>query len=219
MKKLINKLLKDESGSLIWLIFAVMMFLIFVGVYQIGSIFVYRDRAVVRDAIDSACTSALTSNTIVEDHYTSFTEKHYKKKDKDGNVVKDYWKKKESGLEHNVYLAKEQAETTAKRMFEKIISTNNIHATLDSWNFTVEYDEERYIDVTQDRTNTSLASNWWAYDSDNGTSSVQFPRWVKVTITARVLVPVPMGGIIGIPNQAFTWKSQAIKEITPDRLS
>lgn len=219
MKIQIIKLLKDEKGSILPLIAVIIIIFILVGAYQLGSIFIYRDRAIVRDAVDSACTSALASSTEVEAHYTNYYEKKYTKKDKDGKVISTTWKPKESNREYNLRLDKSNAETTAKNYFDKIIKTNGINASLVSWDFDVDYDEERYINVKQDRTHTSLTSSWWAYDSENGTTSVQFPRWVKVTITAKVSVPIPMGGILRKTSQTFTWKSQAIKEIEEDKIS
>ena len=214
MKKLTIKLLKDETGSVLPLIAVVIIIFILVGAYQIGSIFVYRDRAVVRDAIDSACTSALASGTEVESYYTNYTEKEHKHKDKDGNSRPSTWTPKESNSKKNIHLDENIAEAVAKSNFQKIISTNKIKASLVSWDFAVEYDDGRYINVVQKRTHTDMAESWWAYDSENGITSVRFPRWVKVTITAKVSVPVLMGGILGKTNQTFTWKSQAIKELT-----
>lgn len=229
VKKIADKLLKDEQGSVLPLITVVMIIFILVGAYQIGNIFVYRDRAIVRDAIDSACTSALTSGTKVESHATRYSENHVviwseEGVDELGNVtspstlIADYWESTESHSKYNIFLDEGKAEAEAKSNFQKIITGNNIKATLISWDFSVEYDNERYLTVTQHRSHTSL-SGWWAYSPHNGSESVKYPRWVKVTITATATVPVPLGGTFGKTNQKFTWKSQAIKELTPNRVT
>lgn len=223
MKRLTNKLLNDETGSVLPLIAVVIIIFILVGAYQIGNIFVYRDRAVVRDAIDSACTSALVSGTVLETHSTNYTEQHIviwstPTEFSPSVLIADYWIPLESNTKYNLHLDQGNAEAAAKSNFQKIIAGNNIKASLISWNFSVVYDNDRYINVSQSRFNTSLAGSWWAYPSNNGNISVQAPRWVKVTITASVSVPVLLGGTFGKPTQNFTWKSQAIKELSPDRI-
>lgn len=187
----------------------VIIVFILVGAYQIGSIFIYRDRAVVRDALDSACTSALASSTTVESHATNYSEVHLN--DASGNR----WDSRQTDTKYNIHLDTATAEATAKSTFQKIISTNNIKASLISWKFSADYDNARQINVTQSRTHTTLADSWWAYSSRNGNTSATFPRWVKVTITADVSVPILFGGTLGKSTQKFNWKSQAIKELTP----
>jgi hypothetical protein len=228
------KLLQDEEGSVIPLIAVVIIIFIFLGAYEIGNLLVYRDRAVVRDAIDSAVTSALAAGTTVESASTKYTEEHIVETgtDADGNdvVIADYWEPHESSPKNYIYLDRSKAETTATNNFAKIISGNNVKASLTKWKFTVTYDDDRYLSVTQNRSHTDIAPSWWQDFGDsvptlwnkptsNEQKYVRFPRWVKVSITATVNVPVHMGGIFGKTTQSFTWGTEGIKELTPDKIS
>lgn len=71
------KIINNEEGSVLPIIAVILILFIFVGAYEIGNIFVYRDRAVVGDAIDSAVTSALAVETSVQSHDTTYYETFY----------------------------------------------------------------------------------------------------------------------------------------------
>lgn len=228
MIRSIRKIYEDEEGSILPLISVILIIFILVGSYELGNIFVYRDRTVIRDALDSAVTSALASATQVHNIDTYYSEYAVPKTDDKGNVVGYYWVPTESNSKNYIYIDQATAQATAKQYFNDIISKNNVKASLVSWNFSVQYDDGRYVNVIKARANTSNPSSWWTELGDSvpnswaygyETKAVRFPRYVKVNITASVNVPVVLGGVFGKSNQSFSWTSSGIKELSSDKVN
>lgn len=227
----IKLLMQDDGGSILPLVAVVLTLLIFFGAYEVSNTLVYRDRAVVRDAIDSAVTSALVSGTVVQSqniNYYEQLEPIWGAGPLGPIIIGWRWVPYENNPKSYIFLNRSTAESTARNNFNKILSENKINASLTSWNFSVTYDDERYLNVTQNRGNTPLAPSWWQSfgDSQPGpwsspsyeTKEVRFPRWVKVSIQATVNIPVPMGGMFGKTTQSFSWGTDGIKELTPDKI-
>lgn len=229
----VKLLLQDDRGSILPLVAVVLILIIFLGAYEIGNIFVYRDRAVVRDAIDSAVTSALAAGTTVKSQDTNYYEQLdpiWGSGPLGPIIIGWQWNPYENNSKNYIYLDRNTAENTAKANFDKILQKTKINASLISWNFSVTYDDERYLNVTQNRGHTPIAPSWW--QSSFGDSQpppwsspisyeqkqVRFPRWVKVSIKATVNIPVPMGGMFGKTTQSFSWGTDGIKELTPDKV-
>lgn len=59
----LKELLKDEKGSITPIIASILIICILIGAVNISLSMVYRDRTVVRDALDAACTSSLVGAT------------------------------------------------------------------------------------------------------------------------------------------------------------
>lgn len=227
--------LKNEKGSILPLIAVVLILFILIGAYELSSIFVYRDRAVVRDALDSAATSALAAGFVVQSYPTNYSEVQVPimGSDAKGNpiVIGYRWEAQESAPKKNIYLDRSKAESIAKENFNKVLSGNNIKGSLIDWNFTVTYDDERYLNVTQNRSHTPLAPSWWISSfsdsqpdpwttpTSNEQKMVRFPRWVKVGITVKYRDPVLMGGVFGKTTQDFSWTTEAVKELDPKELN
>lgn len=214
----IKKILKDETGSIMPFISILLIIFILIGAYQISTTFVYRDRTVIRDALDSAVTSGLAAGVTKESKSTSYSEYHVVETDDKGNVIADYWVPTESASRYYIYIDKSKAESVAKEYFNKIISKNNVKASLISWDFSVQYDDERYLGVYNDRSHTSDPAMWWKTEfgdsqPEGWNNKVRYPRWVKVSATAKVSVPAPMGIILGKSNLQFSWHSEGIKEL------
>lgn len=214
----IKKIFKNTTGSIMPFISILLIIFILIGSYQISTTFAYQNRTVIRDAVDSAVTSALASSVTRLNRPTNYGEYHVIETDSDGDVIADYWVPTETEVRNYIYLDKEKAESVAKEYFNKIIAKNNIKATLVSWNFSVKYDEERYLTVYNTRHHTPIPDMWWKTqfsDSIPGgwNEKVRFPRWVKVSISVKVSVPAPMGIIMGKSTLQFPWTSEGIKEL------
>ena len=232
---MLKRLFRDERGSITPSIPILALILICIGVYHYGKMSVYQERTVVRDALDTAVTSALAGAADTKSKPKRYYEKlvcvksHIEWKSRPAplpprrKVVCDLyeWQKRQSSSSTYVTLNRNQAKQLARQYFDANLAANLTHYKVKDFKFDYEY-EDRYLTVTCDRDNTPKPSAWWGSDfgdsSPGGFSShfseeVRFPRWVKVTLTATVEIPVPMGKLIGWETTEFTWKSTAVKEL------
>lgn len=235
MLETLRKLHSDIKGSMTPFIAILLILMILVGAYRFSLMLVYRDRTIVRDALDAAVTSALAgaaSEKWIETYYyealvcTQSHEESYE--DEDGNTVTytvcDLWEWMpfETASKNYVHLNRGLAESIARDYFEKNMKFNKKNFKIKKFNFNYEYDKGRYITVESDRENTSAPYSWWFSefgDSSPGSlgavdsKSVRFPRWVKVYIDVDVEVSIPMGAMLGRKTMNIKWDASAVKEL------
>ncbi len=186
----IRLLLKDESGQLMPFLAICILIMIGFAAVSLGLSIAYRDRMIVRDALDAAASAALASAEVVEDPTEYGEKKHKALKDKDGNVIKPaYWTKTENQYVKYVVLNdKDLAETLARSYFEKNMLHNGLKYELKSWDLKIILDKSRRLQVHKHRPNTEGIIDTWEKD---------FPRYAKAEITARIEIRSPMGAILG----------------------
>jgi len=187
---LIRLLLKDERGQLMpFLAICILIMLGFASV-SLGLSTVYRDRMIIRDALDAAAAAATSQAEFAESPTEYGEKKHDAVKDKDGKVIKPaYWTKTEGQYVKYVVLNDAGlSETLARSYFEKNMLHNGLRYELKSWDLKIILDKSQRLQVHKHRPHTEGIIDTWEKD---------FPRHVKVEITARVESKSPTGAILG----------------------
>ncbi len=228
--KILKMILNDTRGSMLHFIATIIIIFVGIGVYNLSISVIYRDRAVIRDAIDSAVISSLAGATSEHTKATNYYEGRVcveeSEPDKDGNThcIEHEWVARQNNNKNYIYVNKSTADSIAKEYFNKIIDEKGLKVQIVNWNYNIVYDSDHYVSVTKNRSHTGNPPNWWLGElgdtnpNDWGGSSyesknVRFPRWVKASLTARVKVNVPMGKILGKEYFDIQWTSKALKEL------
>ena len=178
---LFKDLATDEKGSILPMIAVVLILIIILGAVNFSLVIMYRDRAVVRNALDAGATSSLVA-TAVEKHKpinygeslitleSQFVECIVQvvvgeSEDENGNIEEIYededrsatvpvvqeWINTESEIKNYIQLDPDEAEDIAKEYFEKNMKGNNLKHEVKDWNFSVNYDDQRIYTVIKNR--------------------------------------------------------------------
>lgn len=156
---------------------------------SLGLSMAYRDRMIIRDALDAAAAAA-TSQAERAVSPTEYGEKNNAERDDEGNIIRPaYWTKTENQYVKYVVLNdKDLAETLARSYFKKNMLHNGLKYELKSWDLKIILDKSRRLQVHKHRPNTEGIIDTWEKD---------FPRYAKAEITARIETRSPMGAILG----------------------
>lgn len=175
---LFKDLYKDERGSILPMIAVVLILVIIIGSVNFALVVMYRDRAVVRNAIDAAATSSLAASAVEKKKAITYGETLVTTKtefikciqweevgvDEDGEPINEefdnsfyspreqVWQNTESEIKNYIQLNIGQAEAVAKEYFEKNMKGNSIKYNIKSWNYDVTYDDKRMYKVEKNRT-------------------------------------------------------------------
>lgn len=228
----IKILVKSQEGSVLPLIMAVVSLSILLGAYNIGLSFIYKDRAIIRDAVDSAVLSSLSGGTEEKSVPTYYYETYHE----DEENIEDKWKGRDKDEERYIYLDKELAESIALEYFNRLLEENGVKYRLIDWDYDYIYDQQRIIKVIKDREYFEDPSSWWIDDNlyyNDKTNeeekwnpresyeekNIRFPRWVQATLKVKVEIPIPMGKIFNNEHRnwetiTISWSSGAAQEIS-----
>ena len=214
------------------------------GAVNIALLNLFRDRTIVRDALDSACTSALAGGAEVNERATFYYEKlvpvRWETVVIDGKTksipVEWEWKPRERNYANFVALTQSEAKNIADYYFKKNLELNRVNYS--SYDLTVhlEFDQNRTHEVVKERENVDKKPPyWWTTEVIQTTKVVPdvqppwepndvcsyedreiiFPRWVKITCIATVDLNPLLIKTLGISDTVpVTIKSEAIKEMT-----
>ena len=113
------RFLKDNKGSIAPFMAVLLILCILLGAVNIALTIIYKNRTIIRDALDAACTSALAGATEERYRATVYTEYADMSIDGDYNVTVSY--KKDEDLEKSyIYIDR----VKAKEIFEEILEKN-----------------------------------------------------------------------------------------------
>jgi hypothetical protein len=186
----VKNLLKDEKGQVMPFLAICLLIMIGFAAVSLGLSMAYRDRMIIRDALDAAAAAA-TSQAERAVSPTEYGEKkHNAKRDDEGNIIRPaYWTKTEGQyVDYVVLNDTELAQTLARSYFEKNMVHNGLSYKIKSWDLKIKFDKSRRLQVHKHRPHTEGIVDTWEKD---------FPRYVKVEITARIESKSPMGAILG----------------------
>lgn len=143
----------------------------------------------------------------------------------------------ENDFKNYIWLNKTLAKDVANQYLIENLDLNKINYRLLNMEYDVKYDQERYYTVRKNRNinrpstggipaivNTvTNPDSWWinefnypesAWSSQtNETKRIIFPRWVEVTASVTVELPIPFGNIINKPTFITTWEMSTVKEL------
>lgn len=189
MLRKIRFLLKDEEGQLMPFLAICMVIMIGFGALSLSLSMIYKDRMNIRDALDAAALAALTPAEAKEEA-TWYDEEYIEPKtDANGNVLKSgYWKKTEFDAQPFVVLNNDEAEAAALAYFEKNMRADNLKYKIKDWDLQIKFDQSNYLQVHKDRPHTEGIVDSWQKD---------FPRYVTVTINAKIETTSSMGAMFG----------------------
>lgn len=182
-----QKFIKDRDGSVLPIIAVVLILVIILGAVNFALVVMYRDRAVVRNALDAGATSSLAAvakereKAIYYGEYSYCSKGYWKTKtNKDGEpydvwvCTETTWINTESGKKNYVHLNVNTANNVAKEYFKKNMELSNFKYSIKNWNYSVKYDDKRIYEVRKNRNiNRSGAkivnkvtnpSKWWFSD-------------------------------------------------------
>lgn len=179
MRKLTLRLIRNEEGMLLPFLAICIAIMILFATLGLGLSAAYADRMVIRDALDAAASAALTQSE-TESMPTYYGERYI-----DGDP--GYWIKTTSNYKDRIKINKSQAEAAARAYLVKNLNNNGLQHTILDFNLSIEFDQGNKLQIHKHRPNTEgIITSWEEH----------FPRYVTATITARIEVPVPMGGIV-----------------------
>lgn len=185
-----KNLLKDEKGQVMPFLAVCLLIMIGFAALSLGLSMAYRDRMIIRDALDAAASAALAPVEALEDPTEYGERKHDAVRDREGNIIEPaYWTKTEK--QYVTYVALndvEQAETLARAYFDKNMSHNELNYEIKSWDLKLKHDKSRRLQVHKHRPHTEGIIDTWEKD---------FPRYVKAEITVQIERKSPMGAILG----------------------
>ncbi len=157
--KALKYLNKDEKGSLLPMIAIILILTISLGAVNFALVVMYRDRAVVRNALDAGTTSSLAA-VAVEKHKPIYYGERERVIEKISIIcgMKEIevprvteWLNTESDIKNYIQLDVSRANNVAKQYFEKNIELSNLDYNIKSWDFVVTYDEKRVYTVKKRR--------------------------------------------------------------------
>ena len=214
------------------------------GAVNIALLNLFRDRTTVRDALDSACTSALAGGAEVKERATYYYEALVPVKWEtiivDGRSkrvpIEWEWKPREKNYANFIALTQGEARSIADDYFKKNLELNRVNYSSYNLRVYLEFDQNRSFEVTKDRSNVDKKPPyWWTTEVIQTTKVVPdvqlpwepndvcsyedreiiFPRWVKITCIATVDLNPLLIKTLGISDTVpVTIKSEAVKEMT-----
>lgn len=196
---MINKLLKplkNNRGSMLPMIAVLVALSFLLGLVNFTLAVMYRDRALVRNALDAGTTSSLAA--VAEEKFRAIkygeedivTETVYIKCINKYFVGYDYWGYPEyetvdesfdaprvivwentfNDIKNYIQLDVSNAEKVAKEYFEKNMKLNDLKYTVKDWSYSVTYDDKRIYDVKKDRTIVPVRPAFKAGRKPSGTN-------------------------------------------------
>lgn len=213
------------------------------GAVNIALLNLFRDKTIVRDAVDAACTSALAGGAKLSKKATYYNESYdpveWEEIEVDGRKmwvpVKWEWRPHSSHYEEYIALTKGNANSIANAYLKKNLELSNVKYSSCKLTVDLEFDQKRTFIVIKDRSNVEdIPPYWWTseviqttkvvpdvqppWESNDSCSyeerEIIFPRWVKITCTATVDLNPLLIQTLGIKDTVpITIKSEAIKEI------
>lgn len=155
----IKRFLIDDEGSILPMIAVVLILSILLGAVNFALVIMYRDRAVVRNAIDAGVTSSLAAVAVEKNHYINYDERLRTIKsvavpcgEKPIIVPRiQEWINTESNLKNYIQLDVSVADKVAKEYFNKNMNGNSLEFNIKSWDYKVTYDDKRIYDVEKRR--------------------------------------------------------------------
>ena len=174
--KLFKKFKDDEKASVLPLIAVVLILIIIIGIVNFSLVVMYRDRAVVRNALDAGVTSSLALGASEEFRALNYVEAlvtvktatmHCERsvkvgEDSDGKPIYEmepysiqvprvkHWVNAENTKKNYVKLTDGQG--IAMAYFSKNMEENGMDYSLISFSYNVTYDDKRIYTLNKDRT-------------------------------------------------------------------
>lgn len=233
----IKNILHDEKGSIAPLTAVILILCIGLGAVNLAITMLYRDRTVVRDALDAACTSSLVAATEERWRALRYLEEPIIEVSSDYQVTFEYYPYEEMEKSY-IYIDRVKAEQIAKEVFEENLRLSGVPYILKDFKVEITYEphndsrepvlKERYEVTTQ-------PESWWIteqlYNPDEiavrpdpwnvniyrDLKQVKFPRWVKVQSIAKLDLKTPFAKMINSSETVeIVMKSDVVKELDVD---
>lgn len=165
-----NKFIKNERGTILPMIAVVLILTIIIGAANFALVVMYRDRAVVRNALDAGVTSSLAAVAVEKNKAIIYgetlitTETEYidcwdeEEVGVDEEVDNSFdtpteqvWMNTESEIKNYIQLNVGEANSVAKEYFEENMNGNSLKYDIKNWNYNVTYDDKRIYVVKKNR--------------------------------------------------------------------
>jgi len=230
----LRKLIQDEKGSITPIIASILIACILIGAVNISLSMVYRDRTVVRDALDAACTSSLVGATEERWRPLEYSEQPIINVTGTYDVSFEYIPVEDKEKSY-IFINRELAEEIAEEVFKKNLELNAVPYKLNDFNIEIEYEPHTASkhSVLKERYEvTKQPDNWWIteelYNPDEigqvpsswnvniyrDVKQVKFPRWVRVRAIANVELSTPLGKLVGSRESVdVVLRSEAVREL------
>ncbi len=231
-----RKIVFDDKGSITPFMAVLLILCILIGAVNIALTIIYKDRTIIRDALDAACTSALAGATEEKWRSTIYTEYTNVVIDDDYNIEIQY--KSDENLEKSyIYTDRIKAKEIFTDILQKNLDMNIKKYRINDFKIWFEYDGKNKAKVVKERYEvTSNPESWWKYEFE-GTDvfikdyvseeswdnrpydhkNIIFPRWVKIKAYVDVELNTPMAKIIGFKNTiSIKHKTETVKELQTD---
>lgn len=200
MKEAFKKdILRDESGQLLPFLAIVLLIMLSFGVYGLSSAIMHRDRMNVRDALDAAATAALSAAS--SENVNTWLYEVPTEYDENGDPIA--WGKRASGPKARIVFNDSKGKELARGYFEKNMGMDGLQYRVVNWDVSAKL-EPRKLQISKKRPHTEGVVTSW----EEG-----FPRWVEVTVIARVEIPIPLGKMLGREKTITRLSSRAVKEL------
>jgi hypothetical protein len=233
-----KRLNKDTRGQMLPFLAVIIIIIIALGTYSASLSLMYRDRLVVRDALDAAGTAGLAGASEYRTKYTFYYEYctgttwNCTASDPltgeclDGYYSCDGYNTAESNLQGYIYVNQDLMRKLAKEYFVEYMALNGLYFTIIDWQDTNFKYDDRYLTVTKSRPNTGVNPPYWWPGEFNDSSPpgwtgagyesrfVRFPRYAEFEIFVRVELKKPFGGLFGTDSTyTVSFRHSAYKEI------
>lgn len=232
------RFLKDNKGSIAPFMAVLLILCILLGAVNIALTIIYKNRTIIRDALDAACTSALAGATEERYRATVYTEYADMSIDGDYNVTVSY--KKDEDLEKSyIYIDRVKAKEIFEEILEKNLDMNIKNYKIKDFKIEFEYDGENRIKVVKERYEvTENPTSWWKTEFEGESTFIKnynwptrwssncyeskdivFPRWIKIMAYTDIEINTPMAKLIGSKETiTIRHKGETVKELqTEDR--
>lgn len=226
--------IKDEKGSIAPFIAFILIICIGLGAVNIALSMLYRDRTIVRDALDAACTSSLAGAAEEKWRSLKYMEEPIVEVNEYNEVTMEYYPIEEIQKSY-IFLNREKAEEILVKVFEKNLEMNAMPYTLKGLDIVIEYEphETSRQTVLKERYEVTVQpENWWIteklYNPDETgerpdswnnhvprqTKQIKYPRWVKIKATADIELKTPMAKVVkGQETVDIKISAEAVKEL------
>lgn len=180
-------ILRDERGQLVPFIAVSLLIIIIFSAFGMGLTAVYRDRTRIRDALDAAASAALAAGSRTETRATYLYERKVcVERNDEGDCIDWDWVKRSRDYRPYIIIDENTAERAARAYFDKNMRMDGLEYEIKDWDIDFRY-EPRRLQVHVQRPHTEGRITTYLED---------FPRYVEVTINARVETKVPMGTVV-----------------------
>lgn len=176
-----KRLLKNEKGSILPMIAVILTLTIILGAVNFALVVMYRDRAVVRNALDAGVASSLAAVAVEKHRGIMYGERletdvevwiecvdieiEEVGTDEDGEPIYEYyeydnsdyapriqtWRNTEIDIKNYIQLNVGQASSVAQQYFKENMEGNLLDVNIVDWNYSVTYDDKRIYTVKKNR--------------------------------------------------------------------